>query len=68
MYNLGSLIIYDNNGRIWYNSGDMAGSVNPTHTIPVGLPYIITEYGELDGLIVESVDPVTKLLITQSIL
>lgn len=51
----GSLIIYDNNGVIWYNSGDAKGSILP-HDPPNGLPYIITEYGELNDKIVKGID------------
>lgn len=51
----GSLIIYDKNGTIFLNTGDAGGDVLP-HTIPQGLPYILTEFGELDGKIVKGVD------------
>lgn len=51
----GSLIIYDNNGKIWVNTGDAEGDILP-HTLPVGLPYIETKFGELTGKIVKSVD------------
>lgn len=44
----GSLIVYDLNGEIWFNSGDADGDV-PSHVPPKGLPYIITEYGEYSG-------------------
>jgi hypothetical protein len=64
----GSLIIYDNSGKIWYNSGDAQGDVLP-HTPPVGLPYIETQYGELDGKRVIGVDVSTTphKLITEDI-
>lgn len=52
---LGSLIIYDNKGKIWYNSGDISGATKE-HIVPNGLPYIITNYGELDNKIVLSID------------
>lgn len=60
----GSLIIYDNNGKIWYNSGDAEGDILP-HEHPVGLPYIETQFGELDGKRVLSVDVETQTLITE---
>ena len=44
---LGNLIIYDNNGKIWYQSGEMEGAVNPI-TPPVGLPYKILPYGTME--------------------
>ena len=62
----GSLIIYDDNGKIWVNTGDAQGDILP-HTLPVGLPYILTEFGELDNKIVKGVDVKTKQLITKDI-
>lgn len=62
----GSLIIYDNNGKAWLNTGDAEGNVLP-HAVPVGLPYIITEYGQLDGKIVKGVNVETKKLILEDI-
>ena len=58
----GSLIIYDDNGKIWYNSGDAEGDVLP-HEYPAGLPYIETEFGQLDGKRVVSVNVVRQILI-----
>ncbi|EJO5349602.1 hypothetical protein NRP93_003793 [Clostridium botulinum] len=51
----GSLIIYDNSGKIWANTGDAEGDVLP-HIQPVGVPHIITKFGELNGKIVKGVD------------
>lgn len=51
----GSLIIYDNEGKMWVNTGDAEGDILP-HTPPVGLPYIITEFGELNNKRVLNVD------------
>ncbi|MBY6798095.1 hypothetical protein HYH85_17940 [Clostridium botulinum] len=51
----GSLIIYDDTGKIWLNMGDAEGSILPL-VPPSGLPYIITKFGELDGKIVKGVD------------
>ncbi len=62
----GSLIIYDNSGSVWVNTGDAEGDVLP-HTLPEGLPYIITEFGELDGKIVQRVDVKSKSLIIENI-
>lgn len=62
----GSLIIYDNNGKIWLNTGDAEGDVLP-HEIPVGLPYVITEYGQLNGKRVLFVNPETGELITEDL-
>ena len=62
----GSLIIYDNKGKIWVNTGDAEGDVLP-HTLPVGLPYIETEFGQLKGKRVLSVDVTTKTLVTEDI-
>lgn len=62
----GSLIIYDNDGKIWLNTGDAEGDVLQ-HDIPAGLPYILTEFGELDNKIVKGVDVKTKQLITEDI-
>lgn len=62
----GSLIIYDNEGKIWVNTGDAEGDILP-YTPPSGLPYIITEYGQLDGKIVKGVNVKTKELILEDI-
>lgn len=62
----GSLIVYDNNGKVWLNTGDAEGDVLP-HTLPEGLPYIITKFGELNGKIVKGVDVKTKQLILENI-
>lgn len=51
----GSLIIYDNNGKVWLNTGDAEGDILQ-HTPPEGLPYIITKFGELNNKRVLSVD------------
>lgn len=60
----GSLIIYDGNGKVWLNTGDAEGDILP-HIIPKGLPYIITEYGQLDGKIVKAINVETKELILE---
>lgn len=39
----GSLIIYDNNGKIWINTGDVEGDILH-HEYPAGLPYIETQF------------------------
>ena len=43
---LGNLVIYDNNGKIWYQSGEMEGDVLPI-TPPVGLPWIEIPFGTM---------------------
>lgn len=63
----GSLIIYDNTGKIWAITGDAQGDILP-HVYPENLPYIETQYGELDGKIVIGVDLTTHTLITEDIL
>lgn len=62
----GSIIIYDNLGKIWSNSGDAEGDILPNE-LPVGLPYIETQFGELNGKKAVSVDVETKTLITGDI-
>lgn len=62
----GSLIIYDNEGKIWVNTGDAKGDILP-HIYPVGLPYIETQFGELDNKRVIRVDVATGTLITEDI-
>ena len=62
----GSLIIYDDNGKIWLNTGDAEGDVLP-HEYPDGLPYIETQFGELANKRVLSVDVATGTLVTEDI-
>ncbi|HWQ74702.1 MAG TPA: hypothetical protein VN441_05250 [Syntrophomonas sp.] len=62
----GSVIIYDNNGKIWYNSGDAEGDILP-NAVPDGLPYIETAFGELAEKRVLSVDVATGTLVTEDI-
>jgi len=64
----GSLIIYDNTGKVWVNTGDAEGEVL-TNVPPVGLPYIETQFGELNNKKVLSVDVTSRphKLITQDI-
>jgi hypothetical protein len=66
----GCLIIYDDNGKVWYESGDAddGGSGGlPPHAYPVGLPYIETQFGELNGKRLISVDVETKTLVTEDV-
>ncbi|GMQ61211.1 hypothetical protein [Vallitalea maricola] len=67
--NRGSLIIYDNDGKIWCYIADAEGVASP-HDIPNGIPYILTEYGEQDNKIVKSVDVSTTphKIITEDII
>ena len=62
----GSLIIYDNSGKVWVNTGDAEGDILP-HTTPDGLPYIETQFGELNGKNIIAVDVENKTLITENI-
>lgn len=62
----GSLIIYDNTGRIWINTGDAEGDILP-HTVPESLSCLITKFGELDNKIVKGVQVDTRKLITEDI-
>jgi hypothetical protein len=62
----GSLIIYDNTGKVWVNTGDAEGDVLP-HEYPTGLPYIETSFGELNNKRTIAVDVATKTLITEDI-
>lgn len=63
---VGSLIIYDNQGTVWVNTGDSEGDILP-HIPPVGLPYVITQFGELNGKVLKGVNPQTKELITEDV-
>jgi hypothetical protein len=62
----GSIIIYDNNGKIWINTGDAEGDILPNE-VPAGLPYIETQFGELTNKRILSVDIATATLITENI-
>lgn len=63
----GSLIIYDTTGKIFLNTGDAEGDILP-HVLPQGLPYIQTQFGELNNKRVVSVDVATNMLITEDLL
>jgi len=63
----GSLIIYDNSGKIWVNTGEAEGDILPNE-IPLGLPYIETQFGELNGKRLISVNVETQTLITEDII
>jgi hypothetical protein len=62
----GSLIVYDNSGKVWVNTCDAEGDILP-HTPPDGLPFIETQFGELNGKRLIAVDVTTKTLITEDI-
>ena len=51
----GNLIVYDNDGVIWYQSGEMEGDLAP-RTYPGGLNYIELPFGAMAGKRVVSVD------------
>ena len=51
----GNLIIYDNNGVVFSQTGQAKGNLLP-HTIPVGINYIIDPYDALSEYSVLSVD------------
>lgn len=55
----GNLIIYDNNGKIWSQTGDAEGDVKP-HVYPVGLPYIELPFGKTKDKKIISVDVSVK--------
>lgn len=42
----GNLVIYDNNGKVWYQSGEAEGAVLE-HELPVGLPHKIIPFGTM---------------------
>lgn len=55
----GNLIVYDDNGRIWVQSGEAEGDVLP-HEYPVGIPYMELPYGTMATKILKGID-VTKV-------
>jgi len=67
MAQVGSLIIYDDNGKIWAVFPDAEGNVLP-HEKPIGLPYIETAFGELNGKRALSVDVANGTLVTEDII
>lgn len=42
----GNLVIYDNNGKVWYQSGEAEGDVLE-HELPVGLPHKVIPFGTM---------------------
>lgn len=54
----GNLVIYDNTGKIYYQSGIAEGDILP-HEYPIGLPYIEILFETMTGKILKSID-VTK--------
>lgn len=66
---LGNLIIYDNTGKIWSQSGDMEGNLLP-RVYPVGVPYIELPYGAMKNKIalrVEVEDPTGHYVVFEDI-
>lgn len=57
----GSLVIYDQNGKPWHNTGDAEGDILP-HETPKGLPFVILPFGALAGVNTFLINPVTKEL------
>ncbi len=55
----GALIIYDNSGVVFFNSGEAEGDVGE-HIYPDGLPYLELPYGILSNKVVVSVDVESK--------
>lgn len=53
--NRGNLIIYDNKGEIWLQTGEAIGDIQP-HVYPVGIPYIEVPYGSTKGKRIVLVD------------
>lgn len=42
----GNLVIYDNEGKIWSQTGEASGDILP-HEYPVGIPHIEIPYGTM---------------------
>ena len=42
----GNLVIYDEEGKIWYQSGEAEGDILP-HEYPVGIPYMELPFGTM---------------------
>lgn len=53
--NRGNLILYDNRGKIWLQTGEAIGDIK-SHEYPVGIPYIEVPYGSTEGKKIVSVD------------
>jgi hypothetical protein len=62
----GNLIIFDDNGKVWLQSGEAEGDVLP-HEYPVGLPYIELPFGAMQGKTLKGVDVVSKIAILEDI-
>lgn len=66
MLQRGNVIIYDNSGKIWFDSGEHEGAILP-NVYPDGLPYIETAFGELRGKKILSVDVEKNTLIFEDL-
>lgn len=55
----GNLILYDNTGRIFLQTGEAQGDVLP-HEYPVGIPYIEIPFGVMRNKIIIGVDVSTN--------
>lgn len=54
---IGNLIIYDDKGIIWHQSGEMiTNNENYERMYPVGIPYMEVPYGSTTGKRIVSVD------------
>lgn len=65
---IGNLIIYDNDGVVWSQTGEATGNVKRT-IYPKGIPYIEIPYGAMKNKRIVSVD-VTEIphkLVTEDI-
>lgn len=51
----GNLVVYDLNGKVWYESGEASGDILP-HEYPNGLPYLELPYGTMETHRIVSVD------------
>ena len=51
----GTLILYDNTGEIFFESGEAQGDILP-HKYPIGIPYMEIPFGAMDGKRVLSID------------
>ncbi len=66
---LGNLIVYDNTGKIWSQTGEMEGDLLP-RDYPVGVPYIELPFGTMKNKIalrVEVEDPTGHFVVFEEI-
>jgi len=51
----GNLVVYDETGKIFYQTGEAEGDVLP-NVVPVGLPYIEIPFGTMVTKMLKSID------------